>query len=126
VGFLVLLSHGFLRNIMYQQFDETAEHLAAGCSAVTKEYCSILHDGDCTQSHFIICQYVAVKVERGKWYEPISNQLKQIKIIKSLYSGANKSYQNHITKQTRHGEGTILLIDVSMQSDKIYRRIEVK
>jgi len=56
---------------LYQQFDETIDHIISACSILAKERYIKRHDRVCAQLHFNICKDTAVQLDKKLWNEHV-------------------------------------------------------
>ena len=56
---------------LFQQSDETIDHIILECSILAKEQYMKRHDRLCAQLHFNICQETGVPVDKKHWYEHV-------------------------------------------------------
>jgi len=56
---------------LFQQFDETIDHIISACPILAKEQYIIRHDRVCAQLHFNICKETGVKLDKKHWYEHV-------------------------------------------------------
>jgi hypothetical protein len=53
---------------LYQQFDETMEHIISACPILAKEQYIKRHDRVCAQLDFNICEETGIKLDKKHWY----------------------------------------------------------
>jgi hypothetical protein len=56
---------------LYQQFDETVDHVTSACPILTKEQNIKRHDTACDQIHCNICMEIGAKLYKQQWYEHV-------------------------------------------------------
>jgi len=56
---------------LFQQFDETIDHIISACTILAKEQYIKRHDRVCAQLHFNICKETAVQLDKKHWYEHV-------------------------------------------------------
>jgi hypothetical protein len=60
---------------LYQQFDETIDHIISACPILAKEKFIKRNDSVCAQLHFNICMEAAVQLDKKHWYEHVSKSV---------------------------------------------------
>jgi len=56
---------------LWQQFDDTIDHIISACPIPVKEHYIKRHDKMCAQLHFNICKEKGVQLDKKHWYEHV-------------------------------------------------------
>jgi len=60
---------------LYQQHDETMDHIVSACPILAKEEYVKWHDKMSAQIHFDICKEIGVQLDKKHWYEHVPNSI---------------------------------------------------
>jgi hypothetical protein len=60
---------------LYQQFDESIDHITLACPILAKERYIKRHDRVCAQLHFDICKETGVQLYKKHWYEHVPKSI---------------------------------------------------
>jgi len=111
---------------LYQQFDETIDHIISACPILTKEKCIKRHDRVGAQLHFNICKETGVQLDKKKhWYEHVPESVKtsqggKVTMLWNQKIQTDRTIPNNIPDIIiRDNEkGTYMLIDVAISGDR--------
>jgi len=110
---------------LFQQFDETIDHIISACPILAKEQYIKRHDRVSAQLHFNICKETGVQLDKKHWYEhePKSvgtSQGGKVTILWNQQLQTDKTIPNNkpdiIIRD--NGKGPRMLIDVAISGDR--------
>ena len=83
---------------LYQQFDESIDHIISACPIPAKEQYIKRHDTVCAQLHFNICKETGAQLDKKHRYEHVP------KSVETSQGGNSQEVQTDRThhQQTRH------------------------
>ena len=107
---------------LFQQFDDTIDHIISACPILTKEQYTKKHDRVCAQLHFNIWKEAGVQLDKKHWYEhvPKSVETSQGGKVTILWNQQVQTIPNNkpdiIIRDNE--KGTCMLIDVAVPGDR--------
>jgi hypothetical protein len=118
---------------LFQQFEETIDHIISACPILAKEQYIKRHDRVCAQLHFNICKETGVQLDKKYWYEhfPKSVETSQGGRVTILWNQQVQTDRNIPNNKPgiiiRDNEnGTCMLINVAISGDRNVIKKEVE
>jgi len=110
---------------LYQQLDETIDHVISACPIPAKEQYVKWHDKVSAQIHFNICKEIGVQLDKKHWYEHVpksvvTSQGGKVTILWIQQVQTDRIIPNNKPdiKIRDNEKGTCMLIDVAISGDR--------
>jgi hypothetical protein len=89
---------------LYQQFDDTTDHIISAFPILAKEQYIKRYDSVCAQLHFNICKETGAQLDKKRWYEhvPKSVETSEGGKVTILWSEQVQTDRTIPQQQTRH------------------------
>jgi hypothetical protein len=118
---------------LYQQYDETIEHIISARPIFAKEQYIKRHDTVCAQLHFNICKEIRVQLYKEHWYEhvpksAVTSQGGKVTILLNQQVQTDRTIPNNKPDIViRDNEKrTCMIIDVAIPGDRNVIKREVE